>query len=415
MPDDIKVIVQRMIDAGESEENIATVIQHAKSQEPPTGWAAHPNLASVARGALGTLPALGAIAGGVMAAPGLSTGLPGLALEAGAVGLGAGAGRGARDLIAEGIGLDKPTSPASKALRIGVDTALAGGTQAVLPGVIEAVKTPLRTLKEMPRPTVPPWLRQFASHTEGLKLAPVEQPVLARPQWQSRAVAAVADEVAPAGAGSQVADQVISDADRAAMLKRNYPESTIAKLEAQMSGQPRVTDVRFGGLPRQTVSAPTLPPPHAAPVAEAVGTMPADVTPLEAAIIRRAGPKPYIPASAQAANPGKPPLTLARELVERRSGPEGLGMDKAARGLGPSSAYGGVKERLAVARQMDPSPSALPPQAMSDINAWAADKSYEQLRSAMNILDTVAMTGADRALTRNHLLRLMGEKMAQPR
>src|SRR5262245_16971057 len=35
MPDQLQSIVQRMIDAGENEENIATVIQHFKAQAPP--------------------------------------------------------------------------------------------------------------------------------------------------------------------------------------------------------------------------------------------------------------------------------------------------------------------------------------------------------------------------------------------
>lgn len=34
MPDDLKAIVQRMIDAGESEDNIATVIQHGQNAHP---------------------------------------------------------------------------------------------------------------------------------------------------------------------------------------------------------------------------------------------------------------------------------------------------------------------------------------------------------------------------------------------
>lgn len=51
MPDQLQGIVQRMIDAGESEDNIATVIQHFKSQAPPPverGGLMHPLTSMVA-------------------------------------------------------------------------------------------------------------------------------------------------------------------------------------------------------------------------------------------------------------------------------------------------------------------------------------------------------------------------------
>jgi hypothetical protein len=146
---DQKTVVQAMIDAGESEDNIALVIKHfatTSKESPKTWWEEHPRTAALAHGALNTLPAAGALVGGALASPTLATGLPGLAAEAGAVGLGAGAGMGARDLIAQGIGLEKPSSVGTKAARIGGETAMGAATAAVVPGAIEAAKTPLKTL-----------------------------------------------------------------------------------------------------------------------------------------------------------------------------------------------------------------------------------------------------------------------------
>src|SRR6185369_9317918 len=71
--------------------------QNAKDVPKAQTWTAKfPNVAAAARGVVNTLPAVGALVGGVMATPesvGLAT-VPGAAL-------GAGVGRGARDLIAE--------------------------------------------------------------------------------------------------------------------------------------------------------------------------------------------------------------------------------------------------------------------------------------------------------------------------
>lgn len=88
MPDQLQSIVQRMIDAGEPEENIATVIQHFKTAAPePAKQAPHGG---------GIVDALPTIAGTAMSMAGGSKVSPvGMALGA----LGGAAGEGARQVI----------------------------------------------------------------------------------------------------------------------------------------------------------------------------------------------------------------------------------------------------------------------------------------------------------------------------
>ncbi len=77
----------------------------------------HPQARQLVRGALDTLPVAGAMVAGTLAGPetlGAGT-IP-------AAAVGAGIGRGGRDLIAEWLGVDDPTSPLSKAGRIALDT-----------------------------------------------------------------------------------------------------------------------------------------------------------------------------------------------------------------------------------------------------------------------------------------------------
>lgn len=119
----------------------------------------------LAIGALNTLPAIGAVAGGAVAT------MPGVTLPAAAfgAGLGAGLGRGARDLIAEGVGLEKPTGVVQKGARIAGDIALT----AMTPGVVEAAKTPLRTLSEAAvtfRKSLPPAVQYLLPSLDALAL-----------------------------------------------------------------------------------------------------------------------------------------------------------------------------------------------------------------------------------------------------
>lgn len=156
-------IVQKMIDSGESEANIASVIQHFAKQgrsdvmpvsadEPDTfrggfvkslGDQARQGVSDLAHGTLNALPGIGAVVGGALSAPetgGVGT-IPGMAL-------GAGIGKGARDLIGHATGLDAPTTPLQKAGGIAAETAATGATAAILPGLVAAAKAPIQTLRE---------------------------------------------------------------------------------------------------------------------------------------------------------------------------------------------------------------------------------------------------------------------------
>lgn len=162
---------------------------------PAPNWTAdYPKTAQIARGVVNTLPAIGAAAGGLLAAPaaaaasGTVVGVPaGLAIEAGGVGLGAGAGRGLRDLIAEGIGLEPTSKPIEKGGRIALDTAEAGLAQMVLPALVEAMRTPGRTVKEafqFVEKSLPELAKKVLPKLpEGVKTAPAA--VLERPAWQA--------------------------------------------------------------------------------------------------------------------------------------------------------------------------------------------------------------------------------------
>ncbi len=144
----------------------------------------------VARSAANALPAIGGIVGGAVSGGGtLGTAtIPGVAL-------GVGAGRGLRDLITESTGLEEPTTPTSKAARIALDTGTAAATQAVLPGAIEAIRTPVKTMSEAAvtfRNTLPPAIRALLPKLEGLKAPTAAAPIMQRPAWQNRGAAPVA-------------------------------------------------------------------------------------------------------------------------------------------------------------------------------------------------------------------------------
>lgn len=165
----------------------------------PSFWDDHPNMASLARGTVNTIPAVGALVGGGLTA---ETGPGAIAGAA----FGAGVGRGARDLIAEQTGLDPPTSPLAKAGAIAGDTLLT----ATAPGVIEAAKAPIRSLAEFAdtyRKILPRWaqpqfladLPNLLQRMNGAKPAAT----LARPPWQQWAQ----DEL---GAATSAVDEVAS-------------------------------------------------------------------------------------------------------------------------------------------------------------------------------------------------------------
>jgi hypothetical protein len=97
----------------------------------------HPKIKALTKGALDTLPAIGGIGAGIFAAPEtLGLGSPM------AVALGTGVGTGARDLLAQGIGVEPYSSPISKGVNIAEDSLLSKA----VPDLIEAGKTPIKSL-----------------------------------------------------------------------------------------------------------------------------------------------------------------------------------------------------------------------------------------------------------------------------
>ncbi len=151
---------------------------------PPaaTDWTQRfPKSAQLLKAALDTLPAVGGMAGGALSTPetfGAGT-IPGIAL-------GAGAGRGLRDLIGEATGVDQATSPLGKAARIAGDTAMTGATAAVMPGAVQAIKSPIQTLQEALEQfgsAMPPAIRRLGNLLPTIEHAPA--PSLTRPPWQS--------------------------------------------------------------------------------------------------------------------------------------------------------------------------------------------------------------------------------------
>jgi len=140
-----------------------------RAQDKSSFWGQHPYIKQGVKTGLDTLPGLGAIGGGLLATPET---FGGGTVIGGA--LGAGAGRGLRDISTQLLGLED-TTPMQKAANIGVDTAIAGLT----PGVVNAIKAPIEsarlgarsflnlknaaTPEGLQRYTTPPFLKNFAA------------------------------------------------------------------------------------------------------------------------------------------------------------------------------------------------------------------------------------------------------------
>lgn len=139
-------------------------------------------LTTVGKKALDALPGIGGVVGTALAGPETA----GLAAVPAAA-LGVGVGRGLRDLIAQGLGLDRWSSPAAKAGRIALDTGETAVAQAVLPGLIEAMRTPGQTIGEFldqSKDLLPDWLQKTLPHLpKGVTKAP--SALLQRPAWQT--------------------------------------------------------------------------------------------------------------------------------------------------------------------------------------------------------------------------------------
>lgn len=95
-------------------------------------------------GAVNSLPAIGGLVGGALSTPeslGVAT-VPGMAV-------GAGVGRGARDLLAEWLQLEKKTSPLTKAATIALEIGTTAAAAKVLPVIADAVQNPKAVLGEV--------------------------------------------------------------------------------------------------------------------------------------------------------------------------------------------------------------------------------------------------------------------------
>lgn len=141
--------------------------------------------------ALDALPGAGAVIGGALATPetmGAGT-LTGAAL-------GAGAGRGLRDLIAAGLGLQKPTTAIAEGGKIAMDAGETYAAGLVLPALWEAIKRPgatvadvfdgMRKLYAASPKAVKAMLPDFealAKLPKGVGKAPAA--ILERPAWQT--------------------------------------------------------------------------------------------------------------------------------------------------------------------------------------------------------------------------------------
>jgi hypothetical protein len=140
-----------------------------RAQDKSSFWGQHPNIKQGVKIGLDTLPGLGAIGGGLLATPET---FGGGTVIGGA--LGAGAGRGLRDIATQFLGMEN-TTPLQKGVNIGVDTAITGLT----PGVVNAIRAPISsarlgarsflnlknaaTPEGLQRYTTPPFLKKFAA------------------------------------------------------------------------------------------------------------------------------------------------------------------------------------------------------------------------------------------------------------
>ncbi len=163
-------------------ERVATFTTSA--EEPPESFGRQ-----AGRAVLNSLPGIGGLVGGALSTPEtLGTG------TIAGVALGAAAGKGLRDLLAEGFGLEQPTTPEVKAVNIALEGGTTAALSALLPGIVEAAKNPRATIGELVelipkrwRPVVP----------DVMKKAPAQM-ILQRPAWQNVQKAAAEATESPA-------------------------------------------------------------------------------------------------------------------------------------------------------------------------------------------------------------------------
>lgn len=292
MPQDpqLRAIVERMVSAGEPEENIALAIQHYKPQAPaePSASPVRQAVKDAASAALmGTLRTVGmtpeamnfakenpsgagAITAGTLAAPwtgGMSL-LPAMATTGVATGLGSGAGQ-----LLAGQRPDVSTMATEGALG-----ALTAGTGIVAPKVIRGT---LQAARQAPLRTI-----EMASH-----VIPQLRPVVTVLRLMQRGAPEAANAANAGGRLVKAGATRSAESEMAQALEevRGAPTSSAQSVtlppqaELPPGYQPRTTvpKPQFKAAPRPT-ETPTKTPPAAAPVP--TGTRPeASVTPGAAA------------------------------------------------------------------------------------------------------------------------------------
>lgn len=251
MPDELKPLVQRMIDAGESEENIATVIKHFGQQPPQLSAVSNEEPGTFAGGFVQSLKDQGReVLAGLKpmlesaAHPQTAGDFSQLLMPSGAIGVGAtGAAKGAEMLGDAAHATRAPIGGAISAVGRGVEAA---GKATTLPGRYIGLGTlynhPIVGAAEIAGPPLMKATGRLMQRT-GKMIAPAAE-VAAETAPQ---VAQAATEAAPAG---------LSAADRALLIKK-YPGLDPAKVEQQMSGQLRMVPSHESPLqqPRVDVGA----------------------------------------------------------------------------------------------------------------------------------------------------------------
>lgn len=231
--------------------NLPSGPQAVSPDEPGTYWGGvkkslKEQAPALARGAIDLLPGIGAFVGGALSTPetlGVGT-VPGMAL-------GAGVGRGARDLIGQATGLDAPSTPMAKAGAIAGETALAGATGAILPGAVAAARSPIQTLREGAEQfgsAMPPAIRRLA------RILPTAKqeagPLLTRPAWQTWPQQEPIDLTRPVQPGSQTQEE---------MARRFEAVKAAGGLPPQAEPMPKVRGVM------RRIPPPAAPEPQALP------------------------------------------------------------------------------------------------------------------------------------------------------
>lgn len=216
-----------------------------------------------AKGALDSLPGIGGVVGGVVSTPetgGVGT-IPGIAL-------GAGIGRGVRDLIGHYSGLDEPTSATQKAFNIAGDTAMTAMGAKILPGLVAAAKTPIQTLREASdhfSSVLPQSVQKLGKLLPSLPAPPANLP-------ESPAGMTGWGEPMP---GS------IPPADKALLAKQGYSPELIQRIEQDAIARAAKPPNSAPSRPPISVapSSPMQPPPPAAtpPAAATPAAPPSDL------------------------------------------------------------------------------------------------------------------------------------------